>query len=169
MADKQEVSSDVKTAEGGRIIFADDVVATIAALAAADVEGVYGMSGGVVEGFTEKLGRKNLTKGVKVEVGTEEVAVDLSCLVQYGFRIQDVCKNVQSAVKNAIETMTGLRAVEVNVFVQGIAFEPPDAKEQKKREKEAAKEAEKAAKEAEKAAAKEAAEQAASTEQSRVK
>ena len=128
----EEVDTD-----GGRIIFANEVVATIAALAAADVQGVAAMSGGVVEGLTEKLGKKSVTKGVKVEVGTEEAAVDLSVNIMYGFRIREVCENIQNAVKTAIETMTGLRVVEVNVFVQAVIFEPTEpTREQKKKEKE---------------------------------
>lgn len=143
----QEVSTEVQQSDGGKIIFADDVVATIAALATAEVAGVAGMSGGVVEGFTEMLGRKNLTKGVKVEVGQEEAAVDISVLIQYGFRIQEVCKSIQTSVKNAIETMTGLRVVEVNVFVQAINFETPESKAEKKAAREAAKEKERIEKE----------------------
>ncbi len=123
MSDNNEMTTEVKKTEGGKIVFATDVIATIAALAAADVKGVSGMSGGMVEGITEMLGRKNLTKGVKVEVGTEEVAVDVSVIIQYGFRIQDVCMEIQKAIRGAIETMTGLRVVEVNVFVQAITFE----------------------------------------------
>lgn len=123
MSDNNEFVPDMKKSEGGRIVFATDVIATIAALAAADVKGVAGMSGGMVEGLTEMLGRKNLTKGVKVEVGTEEVAVDVSVIIQYGFKIQDVCAEIQKAIRNAVETMTGLRVVEVNVFVQAISFE----------------------------------------------
>lgn len=161
-------------ADGGRIVFADDVVATIAALAAADVPGVDGMSGGVVDGFTEKLGRKNVTKGVKVEVGAEEAAVDLSVNVKFGYKIREVCTKVQEAVKNSIETMTGLKVVEVNVYVQAVTFEPTEPtkaeqraekkkeadllKEQKMLEKEKAR-AEKLA--AETAAAEAAAEEAA--------
>ncbi len=135
MADTVETSLEVKGADGGKIIFADDVIATIAALAAADVQGVASMSGGVVEGLTEMLGRKNLTKGVKVEVGTEEAAVDISVNVRYGFAIQEVCQNLQNAIKNAIETMTGLRVVEVNVFVQSVVFEKPVEPEPEKKEK----------------------------------
>ena len=123
-----ELTPEVKAIEGGKVVFAPDVIATIAGLAAADVKGVAGMSGGVVEGFTEKFGRKNLTKGVKVEVGAEETAIDVSVIIQYGFRIQDVCVEIQEAVKKAIETMTGLRVVEVNVFVQGISFDAPETK-----------------------------------------
>ena len=135
MADSVETRLEVNGADGGKIIFADDVIATIAALAAADVQGVASMSGGVVEGLTEMLGRKNLTKGVKVEVGTEEAAVDISVNVRYGFAIQEVCQNLQNAIKNAIETMTGLRVVEVNVFVQSVVFEKPAEPEPEKKEK----------------------------------
>ena len=135
MADTVETSLEVKGADNGKIIFADDVIATIAALAAADVQGVASMSGGVVEGLTEMLGKKNLTKGVKVEVGTEEAAVDISVNVRYGFAIQEVCQNLQNAIKNAIETMTGLRVVEFNVYVQSVVFEKPAEPEPEKKEK----------------------------------
>lgn len=106
----------------GKIVFAEDVVATIATLAAAEVDGVYGMSGTAFEGIGEKLGKKNYTKGIKVEVGSVECAVDMSIIVRYGFRIQEVCHNVQIAVKNAIETMTGLKVVQVNIAVNSIVF-----------------------------------------------
>ena len=106
----------------GKIVFAEDVVATIATLAAAEVEGVYGMSGTAFEGIGEKLGKKNYTKGIRVEVGSVECAVDMSIIVRYGFRIQEVCRNVQNAVKNAIETMTGLKVVQVNIAVNSIVF-----------------------------------------------
>ncbi|MBQ1631522.1 MAG: Asp23/Gls24 family envelope stress response protein [Clostridia bacterium] len=106
----------------GKIVFAEDVVATIATLAAAEVDGVYGMSGTAFEGIGEKLGKKNYTKGIKVEVGSVECAVDMSIIVRYGFRIQEVCRNVQVAVKNAIETMTGLKVVQVNIAVNSIVF-----------------------------------------------
>ena len=128
MSEEKKAGSEVSKvdSEGGRIIFADDVVATIAALAVSDVEGVSAMSGGMVEGISEILGKKNLTKGVKVEVGTEEAAVDVSVSIRYGFKIRDVCEKIQVAAKNAIETMTGLRVVEVNVFVQSVTFEPSE-------------------------------------------
>ncbi len=133
MGNNNELTPDVNVNEGGKIVFATDVIATIAALAAADVKGVAGMSGGMVDGFAQMLGRKNLTKGVKVEVGTEEAAVDVSVVIQYGFRIQDVCAEIQRAIKNSVETMTGLKVVEVNVFVQAITFDTPaaDAVEEK--------------------------------------
>lgn len=78
----------------------------------------------------ELLGRKNITKGVKVEVGTEEVAIDIYILVLYGYRIQDVAAEIQQNVRSAVENMTGLRVVEVNVYVQGIEMEKDTSEEQ---------------------------------------
>ena len=146
MSEEKKTSTEVSKveAEGGRIIFADEVVATIAALAVSDVDGVSSLSGGVVEGITEMLGKKNVTKGVKVEVGTEEAAVDVSVSIKYGYKIKEVCEKIQQAIKSAIETMTGLRVVEINVFVQSVVFEPvekEDTRNAKRKEKEKEKEA----------------------------
>lgn len=118
----------VETTSTGRITFADDVIATIAGLAATEIEGVAAMSGGVVDGIAKMLGGKNLTKGVKVEVGNEEVAIDLYVVINYGTCIREVAEAIQNAVKKAVETMTGLRVVEANVYVQGVYFEK-DVKE----------------------------------------
>ena len=107
----------------GSVTFAADVIATIAGLAATEIEGVAGMTGNMINGIGEILGRKNLTKGVKVEVGKEETAIDLYMMFFYGVSIIETCKKVQENVKKAIETMTGLRVVEVNVHVQGVQFE----------------------------------------------
>ena len=126
MSEEKKTSTEVSKVEPecGRIVFADEVVATIAALAVSDVDGVSSLSGGVVEGITEMIGKKNVTKGVKVEVGTEEAAVDVSVSIKYGYKIKEVCEKIQQAIKSAIETMTGLRVVEINVFVQSVVFEP---------------------------------------------
>lgn len=115
--------------ELGAIRIADEVVSIIAGLAATEVEGVASMSGGIVGGIAEALGRKNLSKGVKVEVGEQEAAVDLYLIVGYGSRIPDVAWNVQENVKKAIETMTGLSVVNVNVHVQGVSFPQQKEKE----------------------------------------
>ena len=111
----------------GTIRIADEVVSIIAGLAATEVEGVAGMSGGIAGGIAEILGRKNFSKGVKVEVGEKEADIDLYIIVKYGVRIPDIALNVQEAVKAAIENMTGLSTVEVNVHVQGVGF-PEDVK-----------------------------------------
>ena len=114
----------------GSVRIADEVVSIIAGLAATEVNGIEGMSGGLVGGIAEMLGRKNFAKGVKVEVGEKEAAVDLYIIVKYGVRIPDVALSVQENVKQAIETMTGLSVVEVNVHVQGVGF-PEEEKPEK--------------------------------------
>jgi uncharacterized alkaline shock family protein YloU len=116
----------------GSIKIADDVVGIIAGLAAIEVEGVAGMSGGIVGGIAEMLGRKNLSKGVKVEVGEKEAVVDLYMIVNYGVRIPEVAWNVQENVKKAIENMTGLNVVEVNIHIQGVSFDPVSKDENSK-------------------------------------
>jgi uncharacterized alkaline shock family protein YloU len=104
----------------GNIRIADEVVSIVAGLAATEVDGVAGMSGGIAGGIAEMLGRKNLTKGVKIEAGENECVVDLFVIMDYGHSIPDVSWNIQSNVKEAIEGMTGLDVIEVNVHVQGV-------------------------------------------------
>lgn len=120
----------VITSELGAIRIADDVVAVIAGLAATEVEGVSAMSGGFAGGIAEVLGRRNLSKGVKVEVGSEEAKIDLHIIVKYGNRIPDVAWGIQENVKKAIEQMTGLRVLQVNVHVQGVSFPAKDKDEE---------------------------------------
>ncbi|MBE6082593.1 Asp23/Gls24 family envelope stress response protein [Acidilutibacter cellobiosedens] len=112
--------NDKEKSEYGNVRIANEVVAIIAGLAATEVKGVAGMSGGITGGITEILGMKNLSKGVKVEVGDKETAIDLFLIVEYGSKIGEVAKQVQENVKETVETMTGLNVVEVNVNVQGV-------------------------------------------------
>lgn len=117
----------------GSIRIADEVVAVIAGVAATEVDGVAGMSGGIAGGITEMLGRKNLSKGVKVEVGEKETAIDLFTIVHYGVRIPDVALEIQKRVQEAVSRMTGLVVIEVNVHVQGVAFGNVEEEEQRVR------------------------------------
>ena len=119
--------------ELGDIRIANEVVGVIAGLAAVEVNGVAGMSGGIAGGIAEMLGRKNLSKGVKVEVGEAQAAVDLFVVVDYGVRIPEVAWQIQENVKRAIETMTGLEVVEVNVHVQGVHFQQEEKPEENRR------------------------------------
>lgn len=116
--------------ELGDVRIANEVVAVIAGLAAVDVAGVAGMSGGIAGGIAELLGRKNLAKGVKVEVGEAQAAVDLYVVVNFGVRIPEVAWQIQESVKRAIQTMTGLEVVEVNVHVQGVHFHQEERPEE---------------------------------------
>ena len=113
----------------GSVRIADEVIASIAGIAAADVTGVVGMSSGLIGGMAEMMGKKNPAKGVKVQVGAREVAVDLYIIVEYGLRIPDVALQVQEKVKEAVENATGLTVLEINVHVQGVGFTSGDTDE----------------------------------------
>ena len=125
MAKKKEeqnlpLTMDNDTEPSSSITYASEVIAIIAGLAASEVEGVAGMCN-VNNGLKTK--NKNATRGIKVEVGTEEVSVDIYLNVEYGTPIQRAAHDVQEGVKKGIESMTGLHVVRVDVHVQGVSFE----------------------------------------------
>ena len=109
--------------ELGNIRIADDVVKTIAAKAAADVEGVYKLAGGVVDEVSKMLGKKRPTNGVKVEVGEVECSIEVYLVIKYGYKIPEVAEEVQKAVLEEVSNLTGLKVVEVNVYVQNVRME----------------------------------------------
>ncbi len=135
---KEEVVENGEIAlstDTNEIKIADDVVAVIAGVAVAEVPGVAEMAGGFAGGITEVLsGKKNLAKGIKVEVGEKDTKIDVNIIVEYGVRIPDVAFEIQNRVKKAVETMTGLNVVEVNVHVQGVNTEGKDITEVKTEE-----------------------------------
>jgi len=99
---------------------ANDAVAMYVGIAIAEIPGVYGMSG-TLAGITEAIsGKKNYTKGVKVDVNEKTVKIDVNIIVEYGARIPDVAFEIQTKVQKSVETMTGLKVSEVNVNVQGV-------------------------------------------------
>lgn len=104
----------------GEVRIADEVVAIIAGLAATEVDGVDSMAGNITNELVGKLGMKNLSKGVKVDVTEEHVSVDLSLNIKYGYNIPDVSERVQDRVKSAIENMTGLTVLDVNIHIAGV-------------------------------------------------
>ena len=102
----------------------EDVIGIIAGLAASEVEGIEGMTLGFVDGINQILGtNKKYSKGVKISLDGKKVVIDLFVNVKYGVRIPDIAWAAQNAVKNAVENMTGLEVLNVNVNVQGITFE----------------------------------------------
>lgn len=118
---------DVKLDENpnGTVSFATEVVATIAGLAATEVEGVASMSsqsGGFADMFSRKNTR-NFTKGVRIDLDGNQVTVDITIVVEYGSPVPDVARSIQENVKKAIETMSGLDVHAVDVHVTGVSFE----------------------------------------------
>lgn len=126
-------NAEVKETEVNGIKIAEEVVAKIAGIAASEVKGVFGMNGGIVEGFTEIFGKKSFSKGVKVQVTEKDTIIDLYIIVEYGCRIPDIAWEIQNRVKTAVENMTGLKVLEVNIHVQGIN-PPKDTKSEVKKE-----------------------------------
>lgn len=117
----EENMGEVALENNTNIKIADDVIAVIAGVAVSEVPGVAEMSGGFAGGISEVLsGKKNLSKGIKVESGEKETKIDVNIIVEYGTRIPDIAFEIQNKVKAAVENMTGLKVVEVNVHVQGV-------------------------------------------------
>lgn len=133
MADNKEYLAQ-RPEDHGNINIAEDVVASIAAIAAAEVEGVAALTSGSVD-IAEFLGKKSTSKGVKIQITDKETVVDIYLTVKYGCVIPSIAKSVQESVGNAVESMAGLTVGAVNVHVTGIQFE----KEEKKAEPEEAK------------------------------
>lgn len=104
----------------GAVQIADDVVSMIASLAAVEVEGVSAMAGNITNELMSKVGMKKLTKGVRVDVLENNVTVDLTVTMEYGYNIPATCQLVQNKVKSAIENMTGLTCSDVNIRIAGI-------------------------------------------------
>lgn len=115
-------SNDIKIAEG--------VVASIAGVAVSEVSGVYGMAGGFVGGISEAFtGKKNITKGIKVELEGQEAKIDVNVIVEFGARIPDVAYEIQNRVKKAVEDMTGLKVAGISVHVQDVKIQGQEDRE----------------------------------------
>ncbi len=110
--------------EGGVVRISNEVLAIIAGIATGEIEGVTGMAGSLVESISERFGRHDLSRGVKVETQDDEVSVDVFVNVEYGCRIPEVARSVQTNVKEAIENMTDLQVKAVNIHIQEVVFSP---------------------------------------------
>ena len=117
----EEALIEVEGDKDSGVKISDDVVAVIAGIAVSDVQGVAGMAKGFAGGLTEALsGKKNMAKGIKVDITNKEAKIDVNIIVEYGSRIPDVAFEIQSRVRKSVKEMTGLEVVSVNVHVQGV-------------------------------------------------
>lgn len=115
--------------EMGVVRIADEVVSTVAGLAAIEVEGVASMSGGWGTDLVEKLGKKNFGKGIRVEVNDQVTTIDIFLSIVYGYAIPQVAENVQKEVRSAVEMMTGLQVAAVNVHIVSVSMAKPAVEE----------------------------------------
>lgn len=111
----------LENGEGEGIRIANDVIAAIANKAASEVPGVFSMSGGISDVFGKKM-----SKGIKVDAGEKNTKIDVNIIVEYGARIPEIAYEIQNRVKKAVESMTGLKVLEVNVHVQGVNLPEED-------------------------------------------
>lgn len=125
------------TKEGDSIKISSEVVAVIAGIVSSDIPGIAGMSGGLVGGIAEKLGRKDLTKGIKVHVEEESVTIDMNVIAEYGASIVESTDKLKQAIRSSVEKTTGLKVKAININVLGINIpEEESAVEKKEEEKE---------------------------------
>jgi uncharacterized alkaline shock family protein YloU len=111
-----------------KIRISEDVIATIAGIAASEDENIASMSAGFVDGIAGMLGKKTPSRGIKVEMKEDQVNIDISVIIQYGCKIHEVARNMQGRVRKAVEDMTGLNVTNVNVSVLGVNLSKGDGK-----------------------------------------
>ncbi|MCI9197227.1 MAG: Asp23/Gls24 family envelope stress response protein [Lachnospiraceae bacterium] len=128
MAEKRNTYKIHESGENGDVKIADNVVAIIAGLAATEIKGVASMAGNITNELVAKLGMKNLSKGVKVDVQEGVVTVALNLNIEYGYNIYETSKTVQEKVKSAIENMTGLDVADVNIRIAGVVMQPEEGR-----------------------------------------
>ncbi len=116
----EEKNLNTNIDKDGNISISNDVIATIAAIAAKSIDGVSGMVSSLTGGFAELLGKKNPSKGVKVLINGKDVKIDMYVVVEYGVKIPDVAWEIQGKTKSEVEAMTGLNVVAVNVNIEGV-------------------------------------------------
>lgn len=117
------IDTNMDNGDYGKTVIANEVVAVIAGLAAAEISGVASMSSGLVDDITSTLGMKSSKRGVKVELVDDAAVIGISIVVNYGVRIPEVVQNIRSSVIEAVQGMTGLTVDEVNIYVQGVHLE----------------------------------------------
>ena len=128
----ESVKNDGMVEIANNLIISEDVIGIIAGIAAAEVEGVSGMTLGFVDGINQLIGsNKKFAKGVKIELDGAKVIIDLYVIVKYGVRIPDVAFSIQNSVKASVEAMTGLTIQAVNINVQGVTFDKNEKTEEK--------------------------------------
>ena len=110
---------------------ANEVVATIAGMAVSKIDGVAKMAGGFTEGLKAISGKKQMSRGIKVETEEDTVKIEINIIVKYGVNIREVAKNIQNIVKEEVENMTGNKVEKVVVNVQGVKVDEPDSEEEK--------------------------------------
>ena len=121
--DENQTGYTLENGNMGQVQIADEVVAIIAGLAATEVEGVASMAGNITNELVSKLGKKSLSKGIRVKVEDGIVNVNVALNIAYGYSVPKTSEKVQERVKSAIENMTGLTVSDVNIRIASVFME----------------------------------------------
>ena len=130
------IEKGVPEAESDSVRIAAEVIGILAGIAASEGPGIAGMSGGLVGGIAEKLGRRDLAKGIRVYQEGNKVKLDVNIIVEYGVKISEVAKKLRQTVRTSVEQTTGLSVVAINVHVLGIHINKEDDKAREEQETE---------------------------------
>jgi len=136
-AEEAVIKADPTKKAGDSIRISSEVIAVIAGIVSSDIPGIAGMSGGVVGGIAEKLGRRDLTKGIKVRIDEDKVTIDLNVIVDYGTSIVDATDKLKKEIRGNVEKSTGLKVEAININVLGIEIPKEDQEEESAGKKEA--------------------------------
>lgn len=117
------METDINVNEMGQVKIAPEVISLIASMAVSEVQGVADLTAGFTGDMLEKVGVKSPGKGIKVQLGENEVLIDVYLIVEYGVVIPELAKEVQRKIKLSVETMTGINVTQVNVHIQGVNFQ----------------------------------------------
>lgn len=120
--DENQTGYTLENGNMGQVQIADEVVAIIAGLAATEVEGVASMAGNITNELVSKLGKKSLSKGIRVKVEDGIVNVNVALNIAYGYSVPKTCKKVQEKVKATIENMTGLEVEKVDIQIANVSI-----------------------------------------------
>lgn len=130
--EENKIHEEINDIEMGIVKISDEVVSVIAGIAASEIKGITGMSASLVGEISQIFGgKKNVSKGVKVNLEEDSAVIDLYITVEYGVKISEVAEKVQSNVRRTVEAMTGLTVSAVNVFVQNVILPKSDKEDAK--------------------------------------
>ena len=127
---------DPSKKEGDTIRISSEVIAVIAGIISSDMPGIAGMSGGVVGGIAEKLGRRDLTKGIKVRLNEDKVTIELNVIAEYGTSVVESTEKLKKEVRTNVEKTTGLKVEAININVLGIELQKEDEEDDSTSKKE---------------------------------
>ncbi len=127
---EQEIVLTKTETEADSVRISPEVIGIVAGIAASEVAGIAGMSAGLVGGIAEKLGRKDLSKGIKVHQDEEKIRLEINIIIEYGAKIPEITRALRDSVRRSVENTTGLEVTAINIHVQGLYLPREEKKDE---------------------------------------